>query len=114
MVEWLVVDDGSTDRTLEVARKSGVDHIVSFPKNWDLAKAFMAGLQAALQTGADIIVNIDADNEYCAEDIPKLITPNFGRESGNRYRVPPHRPDSTFLTAKNNPPDAGQLGGSPG
>ena len=75
VVEWLVVDDGSTDRTVEVARENGVDQIVSFPKNQGLAKAFMAGLQAALQAGADIIVNIDADNQYCADDIPKLIAP---------------------------------------
>jgi glycosyltransferase involved in cell wall biosynthesis len=75
VVEWLVVDDGSTDGTVEVARKNGVEQIVSFPKNQGLAKAFMAGLQAALQAGADIIVNIDADNQYCADDIPKLIAP---------------------------------------
>jgi glycosyltransferase involved in cell wall biosynthesis len=75
VVEWLVIDDGSTDQTLEVAQKSGVDHIVNFSKNRGLAKAFMAGLQAALQAGADIIVNIDADNQYCADDIPKLISP---------------------------------------
>ncbi|MGR8979084.1 MAG: glycosyltransferase family 2 protein [Gammaproteobacteria bacterium] len=75
LVEWLVVDDGSQDRTIEVARANGVDHIVRLPKNQGLARAFMAGLQGCLDAGADIIVNTDADNQYCAADIPKLIEP---------------------------------------
>jgi glycosyltransferase involved in cell wall biosynthesis len=75
VVEWLVIDDGSTDATVEAAQKGGVDHIASFPKNRGLARAFMAGLQTALKLDADIIVNIDADNQYCADDIPKLIAP---------------------------------------
>jgi len=74
-VEWLVIDDGSTDRTVEVAKAYGVDHIVRLPRNNGLAKAFAAGLEASLRAGADIIVNTDADNQYCAEDIPKLIEP---------------------------------------
>lgn len=74
-VEWLVVDDGSRDRTVEVAKACGVDYIVHLPTNQGLAKAFMAGLEGALKAGADIIVNTDADNQYCAEDIPKLIQP---------------------------------------
>jgi glycosyltransferase involved in cell wall biosynthesis len=74
-VEWLVVDDGSRDRTLEVARAYGVDHLVVLKHNQGLAKAFMAGVEAALKAGADIIVNTDADNQYCADDIPKLIQP---------------------------------------
>lgn len=74
-VEWLIVDDGSRDRTLEVARAGGVDHIVSFKQNQGLAKGFMAGIELALRKGADIIVNTDADNQYCAADIPKLIQP---------------------------------------
>jgi glycosyltransferase involved in cell wall biosynthesis len=74
-VEWLVIDDGSTDRTVEVARAYGVDHLVSLPRNQGLARAFMAGLEAALHAGADIIVNTDADNQYCAEDIPRLVEP---------------------------------------
>ncbi len=74
-VEWLVIDDGSRDRTAEVAREWGVDHIIHFGKNRGLAKGFMAGLEASLRAGADIIVNTDADNQYCADDIPKLIAP---------------------------------------
>ena len=67
IVEWLVIDDGSTDRTVEVARECGVDHIVSLPHNQGLAKAFMAGLEASLRAGADTIVNTDADNQYSAD-----------------------------------------------
>ena len=74
-VEWLVIDDGSQDRTVEVAQANGVDHIVQLPTNQGLAKAFMAGLEACLREGADIIVNTDADNQYCADDIPLLIEP---------------------------------------
>ncbi len=74
-VEWLVIDDGSTDRTSEVARAHGVDHVVRFGTNQGLARAFMAGLEACVNAGADIIVNTDADNQYDAADIPKLIEP---------------------------------------
>ncbi|NET35798.1 MAG: glycosyltransferase family 2 protein [Cyanothece sp. SIO1E1] len=74
-VEWLVINDGSQDRTLEVAKANGVDHIISFSTNQGLAKAFMAGLETCLKQGADIIVNTDADNQYCADDIPGLIRP---------------------------------------
>ena len=74
-VEWLVVDDGSGDRTAEIAKSLGVDHIVRFPQNRGLAVGFMAGLEACLKAGADIIVNTDADNQYCAADIPTLIAP---------------------------------------
>ena len=74
-VEWLIINDGSRDRTVEVARACGVDHIVSFETNLGLAKVFMAGIEACLKAGADIIVNTDADNQYCAADIPKLIAP---------------------------------------
>ena len=74
-VEWLIIDDGSADHTVEVARECGVDHVVALPRNQGLAKAFMAGLEASLKAGADIIVNTDADNQYCADDIPKLIEP---------------------------------------
>ncbi len=74
-VEWLVIDDGSTDNTVEVAKANGVDHIVSIKTNSGLAHAFMAGLEACLENGADIIVNTDADNQYSARDIPALATP---------------------------------------
>jgi glycosyltransferase involved in cell wall biosynthesis len=74
-VELLVIDDGSTDRTLEVARAHGVDHIVKLTNNKGLASAFQAGLDAALKLGADVIVNTDADNQYAASDIPALVAP---------------------------------------
>ena len=74
-VEWLVVDDGSTDRTVDVARQGGVDHVVSLPANRGLARAFMAGLEDGIRAGADIIVNLDADNQYFAGDIPAMIAP---------------------------------------
>ncbi|MBP1157463.1 MULTISPECIES: glycosyltransferase [unclassified Paenibacillus] len=74
-VEILIIDDGSSDRTIEVAKKLGVDHVVRFPKNKGLAEAFKAGLDASLKLGADIIVNTDADNQYKGSDIPKLIKP---------------------------------------
>src|SRR3712207_6667686 len=74
-VEWLVIDDGSTDRTVEVAREHGVDHIVKLTNNKGLAHAFQAGLDAARKLGADVIVNTDADNQYDARDIPKLVAP---------------------------------------
>jgi glycosyltransferase involved in cell wall biosynthesis len=74
-VEWLVIDDGSTDGTLEVARAGGVDHIVRLTNNKGLAAAFQAGVDAALKLGADVIVNTDADDQYRAEDIPKLVAP---------------------------------------
>src|SRR6266576_1979516 len=74
-VEWLVIDDGSTDRTVEVARANGVDHIVRLTNNKGLAAGFQAGLDAALKLGADVIVNTDADNQYNAGDIPKLVAP---------------------------------------
>ncbi len=74
-VETLVIDDGSTDRTVEVAREHGVDHIVSHSHNRGLARAFRTGLSACLRLGADVIVNTDADNQYPGADIPRLVTP---------------------------------------
>jgi glycosyltransferase involved in cell wall biosynthesis len=74
-VEWLIVDDGSNDDTIRVARECGVDHIVRHFNNLGLARAFATGLDAALSLGADIIVNTDADNQYDARDIPVLIQP---------------------------------------
>ena len=74
-VQWLVVDDGSTDRTVEVARQLGVHHIVQHSRNMGLAQAFLTGLEASLKAGADVIVNTDADNQYRGEDIGRLIQP---------------------------------------
>lgn len=74
-IEYLIIDDGCKDNTVEVAKNWGVHHVVSFPQNKGLAKGFMAGLDECLRNGADIIVNTDADNQYCAADIPKLIQP---------------------------------------
>jgi glycosyltransferase involved in cell wall biosynthesis len=80
-VEWLVIDDGSTDGTVEAARAGGVDHVVRLTNNKGLAAAFQAGLDACLKLGADIIVNTDADNQYQGSDIPKLVTPILAGEA---------------------------------
>jgi len=74
-IETLIIDDGSTDRTIEVAQELGVNHIVRFTHNKGLAEAFMAGVNACLQNGADIIVNTDGDNQYSGKDVAKLIDP---------------------------------------
>src|SRR3954452_22794166 len=74
-VEWLVIDDGSTDGTVEVAKALGVEHIVRLTNNKGLASGFQAGLDASLKLGADVIVNTDADNQYDARDIPRLVAP---------------------------------------
>ncbi len=74
-IEYLIINDGSKDDTVAVAKKWGVHHVVNFKQNKGLAKGFMAGLDGCLRNGADIIVNTDADNQYCGDDIPKLIQP---------------------------------------
>jgi len=74
-IEYLIINDGSKDNTVEVARKWGVNYIVNFRRNKGLAHGFMAGIDACLRNGADIIVNTDADNQYVAEDIEKLVRP---------------------------------------
>jgi glycosyltransferase involved in cell wall biosynthesis len=81
VIERLIVDDGSTDGTLSVAAAHGVEHIVKLPQNQGLARAFMAGIEGSLAAGADIIVNTDADNQYCADDIEKLVTPVVSGEA---------------------------------
>jgi glycosyltransferase involved in cell wall biosynthesis len=74
-VEWLIIDDGSTDATIATARAHGVDHIVKLTNHKGLAAGFQAGLDAGLKLGADVIVNTDADNQYDGRDIPKLVAP---------------------------------------
>ena len=74
-VEWLIIDDGSQDQTVQVAQRQGVDHIVRHSRNLGLARAFSSGLSACLRQGADVIVNTDADNQYDARDIPALTAP---------------------------------------
>ena len=80
-VEWLVIDDGSTDGTAELARTLGVHHVVRHPVNRGLAAAFMTGMDACLALGADVIVNTDADNQYEARDIPLLTAPILAGEA---------------------------------
>jgi glycosyltransferase involved in cell wall biosynthesis len=80
-VEFLVVDDGSTDRTVEVARECGVEHIVRLTNNKGLAAGFQAGLDACLKLGADVVVNTDADNQYDGADVPKLVAPIVAGEA---------------------------------
>jgi len=80
-VELLVIDDGSTDRTVEAARENGVEHIVRLTNNKGLAAGFQAGLDACLKLGADIIVNTDADNQYSGADVPKLVAPILAGEA---------------------------------
>jgi glycosyltransferase involved in cell wall biosynthesis len=80
-VEWLIINDGSTDATEQVARANGVDHIISFAKNQGLAHAFISGLDACLNLEADVIVNTDADNQYNAGDIPLLVQPILDKKA---------------------------------
>ena len=80
-VLWLIIDDGSTDNTVQVAREGGVDHIVRVGGNRGLANAFRTGIATCVQLGADVIVNTDADNQYHADDIPKLTAPILAGEA---------------------------------
>lgn len=80
-VEWLIIDDGSTDDTAQVAKTFGVNHIIRHTHNMGLARAFMTGIEACLERGADVIVNTDADNQYNADDIPSLTAPVVAGEA---------------------------------
>ena len=81
IIETCIIDDGSNDRTVEVAKECGVNHIVRVPHNRGLANAYMQGIDFCLKAGADIIVNTDADNQYRADDIHKLVEPILGNKA---------------------------------
>src|SRR3954452_13348360 len=99
-VEWLIIDDGSTDRTIDVAREHGVDHIVRLTNNKGLASCFQAGLAAALKLGADVIVNTDADNQYYGPDVAKLVAPIMAGGGGTGGRARGGKGEGAFA-----PPD---------
>ena len=104
-IEYLIINDGSTDHTTEVAKKWGVHYVVNFKKNKGLAKGFMAGLDACLRNGADIIVNTDADNQYSGQDIEKLVRPinilEVGWSGQRRIRIYQMHPvDSERIVVK--------------
>jgi glycosyltransferase involved in cell wall biosynthesis len=99
-VEWLVIDDGSADDTAAVARAAGARHVVRLPRHLGLARAFAAGLEAALAAGADFVVNTDADNQYRADDIPALLAPLLAGEADLAIGARPIEAIAEFSPAK--------------
>ncbi len=100
VIELLVIDDGSSDRTIEVAKRCGVHHVVSHDVNRGLARAFMTGIEASLRAGADVIVNTDADNQYVGADVAKLVAPVLDGPGRRRRRHPAAELDRDVLTAE--------------
>ena len=80
-VEWLIINDGSQDKTIETAIEGGVDYVISHINNLGLAQAFLSGMTASIHFGADIVINTDADNQYCAKDIQKLVNPILDKKA---------------------------------
>ncbi|MDJ0917261.1 MAG: glycosyltransferase [Woeseiaceae bacterium] len=99
-VEWLIIDDGSSDKTVSVARENGVQHVVRHVHNQGLARAFMTGLEACVSRGADVIVNTDADNQYNAADIETLVKPILEQRAEMVIGARPISETSHFSTLK--------------
>ncbi|MCA0045091.1 glycosyltransferase family 2 protein [Celeribacter litoreus] len=100
VIEVLLIDDGSTDDTVDIARTAGVDHVLSMGTNMGLARAFAAGLEEAIRLGADVIVNTDADNQYCADDIPALVRPIVDNEAQIVVGARPIKENESFSPLK--------------
>jgi glycosyltransferase involved in cell wall biosynthesis len=109
-VEWLVIDDGSTDDTVRVAKDAGADHIVRHTCNQGLASAFMTGIQEAVRLGADVVVNTDADNQYNADDIPSLTQSIIIGKADMVVGARPIDSISHFSPIKKKSPENGKLG----
>tara|TARA_Y100001970_G_C14259267_1_gene878360 strand:+ start:10088 stop:11032 length:945 start_codon:yes stop_codon:yes gene_type:complete len=99
-VEYLVIDDGSTDKTYERAKKLGVHHVIQLGSNRGLATAFKCGIEFALENGADVVVNTDGDNQYCADDIPKLTKPIIEKKADMVIGCRPIKDHPEFIFIK--------------